>query len=143
METKTIKEAKRTTKETSRRTQSKGVNIGLWILQAILGAMFLMAGISKLIGVSEMVALFENIGIGQWFRYLTAVLEIVAAILLVVPSLAAAGAVLLSGIMLGAVFTHLFVIGGSEAMAGIYLVLSIVVAWGRWNRTSYFLQIKF
>jgi len=60
-------------------------NIALWILQAAAAAMFLMAGFSKLGGEPQTVALFEMIGVGQWFRYLTGVLEIGGAVLLLIP----------------------------------------------------------
>ena len=44
--------------------------IALWIdlFQIALAGMFLLAGGSKLLGASAMVALFNTIGIGQWFR---------------------------------------------------------------------------
>jgi len=49
----------------------KLLNIGLWILQIGAAGMFLMAGFSKLSGDPRMVGLFEAIGFGQWFRYVT------------------------------------------------------------------------
>jgi hypothetical protein len=36
-----------------------------------LAAMFMFTGGLKLTGVAAMVALFDAIGIGQWFRYAT------------------------------------------------------------------------
>ncbi len=44
-----------------------------------------MVGFTKLAGNEQMVALFEAIGVGQWFRYLTGSLEVAGAILLVIP----------------------------------------------------------
>ena len=42
--------------------------IALWAVQIALAGMFLLAGGSKLLGAAPMVALFNAIGIGQWFR---------------------------------------------------------------------------
>jgi uncharacterized membrane protein YphA (DoxX/SURF4 family) len=107
----------------------------LWILQIGAAGMFLMAGFSKLSGDPQMVGLFDAIGLGQWFRYLTGSLEIVGAVLLLIPRLCGLGALLLVGTMLGAVATHLFVVGGSPLPAIILLVVTGVIAWGRRQRT--------
>jgi uncharacterized membrane protein YphA (DoxX/SURF4 family) len=97
--------------------------------------MFLMVGFFKLSGDPQMVGLFDAIGLGQWFRYLTGSLEVLGAVLLLIPRLSGLGALLLVGTMLGAVATHLFVVGGSPLPAIILLVVTGVVAWGRRQRT--------
>ena len=66
--------------------------IALWIVQLALAGMFLLAGGSKLLGVPAMVALFDAIGIGQWFRYVTGLIEVGSAMALLVPSFAVFGA---------------------------------------------------
>jgi hypothetical protein len=53
--------------------------IALWIAQIALAGMFLLAGGSKLLGAPAMVGLFDAIGIGQWFRYLTGLIEVGSA----------------------------------------------------------------
>ena len=101
----------------------------LWITQIALASMFLFAGGLKLTGAPELVALFDAIGIGQWFRYVTGSIEVVSAVALLVPSLAAFGALLLIPTMVGAVFTHLFIVGGSAVPATVLLTGSLAVAW--------------
>ena len=113
----------------------KIINVGLWILQIGAAGMFLMVGFLKLSGDSQMVGLFDAIGLGQWFRYVTGSLEVLGAILLLVPRLSGLGALLLVGVMLGAVPTHLFVVGGNPLPAIILLIVTGVVAWGRRERT--------
>jgi len=113
----------------------KIINVGLWILQIGAAGMFLMAGFSKLSGDPQMVGLFDAIGLGQWFRYVTGSLEVLGAVLLLVPRLSGLGALLLVGVMLGAVPTHLFVVGGSPLPAIILLIVTGIVAWGRRKRT--------
>jgi putative oxidoreductase len=51
-----------------------------WILCVPIAFAFIMAGSGKLIGRPGMVEQFHQIGIGQWFRYLTGILEVVGAI---------------------------------------------------------------
>src|SRR5476649_1578054 len=96
---------------------SKGLNIALWVIQIGAAAMFLMAGANKLSGNEQMVGMFQAIGFGQWFRYLTGSLEIIGGILLFVPRLSGVGGLLTAGLFVGAVATNLFIIGGNPAMA--------------------------
>ena len=46
-------------------------NYGLMAIRIILALAFFGAGAAKLAGVEMMVATYETIGIGQWFRYLS------------------------------------------------------------------------
>ena len=93
--------------------------------------MFLFAGGLKLGGAPLMVEQFGAIGIGQWFRSLTGTIEVVSAVLLLIPSLAGAGAAALALTMVGAITTHLFIIGGSPAMAIVLLASTSTIAWAR------------
>src|SRR5882672_9043900 len=113
----------------------KIVNVVLWVLQIAAAGMFLMVGFLKLSGNEQMVGLFEAIGLGQWFRYLTGTLEVAGAILLLIPRTSGLGALLLAGVMTGAVVTHVFTVGGSPLMAIVLFVVTGVVAWGRRQRT--------
>lgn len=106
-------------------------NMILWGLQILLAGMFLMAGSSKLAGNPMMVQTFNAIGAGQWFRYLTGSIEVISAILLLTPRFSGIGALLLVGTMVGAVLTHLLIIGGSPAAAAVLLVIAGIIAWGR------------
>ena len=103
----------------------------LWLLQIVTAAAFFMAAFPKLAGSSMMVEVFEKIGLGQWFRYLTGALEAVGGLLLLIPGFAGSGALLLMAIMVGAIVTHLTMIGGSPAHAVDYLALAALVAWLR------------
>src|SRR6266481_375718 len=85
-------------------------HIGAWTLQGILAAAFLAAGFTKLAGVPFMVDLFEQIGLGQWFRVATGIVEVTGAVALLVPGLAPIGALWLGFTMVGAVSTHVFVL---------------------------------
>ena len=103
----------------------------LWFLQIASAAMFLMAGSMKLSGAPEMVQVFGIIGLGQWFRYLTGAIEVVSAVLLLIPSLAALGAAALAMTMVGAIITHLFIVGGSPVIPILLLTATTTIAWQR------------
>ena len=105
--------------------------IALWLTQVALALMFLMAGGSKLAGVPAMVSLFDAVGLGQWFRYVTGVIEITSGIALLVPRTAVFGALLLIPTMLGAIVVNLFVVPASPVAPLLLLVAAAAVAWAR------------
>ena len=105
--------------------------IGAWTLQGVVAAAFLAAGAAKLAGVPFMVDLFAQIGIGQWFRVVTGVVEVTGAIALVFPGLASIGALWLGGTMIFAVATHLFVLHTSPAAAIVLGLLNAAVVYLR------------
>ena len=103
----------------------------LWTLQILSAGMFLMAGISKLAGVAMMVQMFDVIGVGQWFRYVTGTIEVVGAVLLLIPSAASYGAAVLAVTMVGAIITHLFIVGGSPVVPILLLASTTTIGWMR------------
>src|SRR5437016_3216046 len=113
----------------------KIANVVLWVLQIAAAGMFLMVGFLKLSGNAQLVGLFQAIGPGQWFRYLTGGLEVAGAILLLIPRTSGLAALLLAAVMVGAIITHVFIVGGRPVPAIILLVVTGVVAWGRRQRT--------
>ena len=120
-----------TTTTTLARTRAGAAVTIAWVLQILCAAMFLFAGGSKLAGQQAMVDTFGQIGLGQWFRYLTGIIEVGSAVMLLVPSLAFFGAAALFVTMIGAVITHLFVVGGSPAPAAVLLVATATIAYLR------------
>lgn len=110
---------------------SSALNISFWILQGLLAAAFLAAGTTKLASAQMQVALFEKIGLGQWFRYFAGGLEVIGAILVLVPRTAGFAATLLGMIMVGAVDIHLLITGGSPVPAVVLLVIAVAVIWYR------------
>jgi putative oxidoreductase len=106
------------------------------MLRLLLAATFVAAGSAKLTGAPAMVQIFDAVGIGQWFRILTGVVEISGAILLIVPATVGFGGALMATTMAGAVATHLLRIGGNPAPAIILLLLCSLVLWVRRGNVS-------
>lgn len=124
------------------------MNIALWIIAGLLAVAFLISGVMKLVQPKEKLAAF---GFG-WVEDFSAgsvkaigILEILAAVGLILPAvfdiapvlvpLAALGVVLL---MVGAIITHLRrheakVIASPVAL----LALAVLVAWGRFGAQSF------
>src|SRR5262245_64039750 len=74
----------------------------LYRVQALLGLVFVAAGAAKLAGLDLTVRQFDLIGLGQWFRYPFAALEIAGGLALLVPRAAVYGALVLSCLIVGA-----------------------------------------
>src|ERR1700753_3047312 len=114
--------------------------IGAWTLQGILAAAFLAAGSAKLAGVPDMVELFGQIGLGQWFRLATGAVEVTGAVALLVPGLASIGALWLGFTMVCAVATHLFVLHTTPVPAIVLGLLNALVAYLRRDELVALLQ---
>ena len=112
----------------------KGLKFTLWFVQGLLALVFLGASTTKLIGRPDMIALFAAIGIGQWFRYVTGILELTGAVLILVPKTRRSGAGLLLAIMIGAIVVN-FSLDVSVIPPLVLLVLASFVAWGGGQRT--------
>ncbi|CAA9390867.1 MAG: hypothetical protein AVDCRST_MAG55-89 [uncultured Rubrobacteraceae bacterium] len=111
------------------------MNVALWALQILLALVFAMAGLAKVFDDPAMVEMFTTIGFGQWFRYVVGALEISGAVGVPIPRFSGSAAIGLVCVMLGAIFTNLFVLGASPVLPLGLLVASVVVAWGRRSRT--------
>ncbi|MEJ8563266.1 DoxX family protein [Yoonia sp. GPGPB17] len=98
-------------------------------LRVLLTVIFVAAGGAKLIGVSMMVETFDAIGWGQWFRYLTASVELGAAAMLWVPFLSVLGSSMLFATMICGALFHIFVIGPSAVPALVLAVLCCILFW--------------
>ena len=113
---------------------SPAANAALWLVQILVALFFLAAASGKLAGAPEMVAAFERIGLGQWFRYATGLIEAAAALLLLAPRFVPVGALLLALTMFGAVASHLLLFRDSPLVPFVLLLLSLVVLYGRRER---------
>ena len=119
------------TTDTLPAASGKGRLITLWTLSGLVALAFVFVGSGKLAGTDAMVELFDKVGLGQWFRYLTGLLEVTGAIGLLIPRYAFYAAVLLVIVMIGAITAHVTVVGGSPAPAASLFVLSGTIAWLR------------
>ena len=110
------------------------------MIQVFGAVLFFLAGFAKLAGDEQMVQKFAAIGVGQWLRYVTGLIDVASAILLLIPVLSGIGALLVVPIMIGVIVTHIVIIGGSPALPIGLLIIASIVAWGRRETTNAFLR---
>ncbi|UTA66884.1 DoxX family protein [Emticicia sp. 21SJ11W-3] len=103
----------------------KIISLGLRIIAAVI---FIQTLYFKFTAHPESVVLFSKLGAEPWGRIGTGVLELVTAVLLLLPATAFVGGLLAMGLMLGAIAAHLMVIGiESMGDGGQLFILAIVV----------------
>jgi uncharacterized membrane protein YphA (DoxX/SURF4 family) len=104
-------------------------SIGIWILRLVPAVILLQTLYFKFTAQPESVQLFTRIGMEPYGRIGTGVLELIAAILLLIPLYTGYGAILGLVMMTGALYFHLTKIGiffGGDALLFIYAVVTFV-----------------
>lgn len=117
------------------------LTILLWTAQIALAATFVSIAVLRLVGYPSTVETFEQIGLGQWLRYLTGVCELAGGIGLLIPRLAGLAALGLVGVMVGATVANLLVLTPAMAALTIFLgIVSALIAKARWAQTKSLLE---
>ncbi|MBE1612854.1 DoxX family protein [Actinopolymorpha pittospori] len=98
---------------------------------------FLVSAFPKLIGHSSEAVIFDKIGFGDWFMYLTGALELAGAIGLLIPLLSGLAGLAYIGLMVGAFITQVTVMNGQNAATPVIVAVVVaVIAWGRRRNTA-------
>ena len=104
------------------------------VLRLVAAIIMLQTLYFKFTAQPESVYIFSKVGIEPWGRIGTGVAELIASILLLVPATIIIGALMASGIMLGAIATHLFVLGiqvqGDGGQLFIYALVVLLASFG-------------
>jgi len=103
------------------------------ITRLVVAAVLLQTLFFKFTAAAESVAIFQKLGMEPWGRIGTGLVEVVAAGLLLLPNprLVVAGAALTSGVISGAIASHLFILGIEVAGdGGLLFSLAILVMIG-------------
>ena len=90
---------------------SRPWRITSWLVRAVVAVILLQTLFFKFTGAPESVYIFKTVGQEPWGRYGSGVVELIAAILLFLPSLVPVGAGLALGVMSGAILFHLTKLG--------------------------------
>lgn len=94
-------------------------------LRGIVAFIFLQTLFYKFTGAPESVAIFSKLGMEPWGRIGTGILELIVSILLFIPGWSWLGSLLGLGLMLGAILSHVFVIGIEQENDGGFLFLAL------------------
>ena len=85
--------------------------IFIWIVKLIAVVILVQTLYFKFTGAEESVYIFTKLGIEPFGRIGSGVVELIASILILIPRTTLLGALMGAGTMLGAIFSHLFVLG--------------------------------
>lgn len=85
--------------------------IASWVLRLSAAAILLQTLFFKFTGSAESVYIFTKVGAEPWGRIGSGVVELAAAILLLLPATAPVGGLIAAGVMAGAIGSHLTVLG--------------------------------
>ncbi|HXA02436.1 MAG TPA: hypothetical protein VNW99_10640 [Cytophagaceae bacterium] len=118
-----------------------------WVMQAIAALIMLQTLFFKFSGAEESIYIFTIVGMEPWGRYGSGVVELIASILLMIQSLAWLGAVVGAGIMTGALFFHLTILGiqvkGDHDQLFAYALIAFICCLGiLWMRRKEVLYIN-
>src|SRR5450432_2999460 len=101
-------------------------NMAIWVLRLVAAIILLQTLYFKFTAQPESVELFKEIGMEPYGRIGTGILELIAAILILIPRFTGIGAILGLAMMTGALFFHLTKIGvnfGGSHLLFIYAVI--------------------
>src|SRR5436190_21795231 len=82
-----------------------------WICRVAAAVILLQTLFFKFTAAPESVYIFSNIGLEPWGRIGSGVAELIAAVLILIPPTTWLGAGLALAVMLGAIFSHLTLLG--------------------------------
>ncbi|UUW08427.1 DoxX family protein [Flavobacterium plurextorum] len=86
-------------------------NILTWIIKLTAVVILLQTLFFKFTGAEESIYIFQTLGIEPFGRISSGVVELIASILILIPRTTLLGALLALGTMVGAIISHLFVLG--------------------------------
>ena len=91
--------------------KSHGHTILSWVMQVAAAAILLQTLFFKFTAAPEAVHIFTTLGVEPWGRIGAGVTELIVGVLLIIPRTAAIGAIGALGLMVGAIMSHLTILG--------------------------------
>lgn len=99
----------------------------IWIVKLTAVVILVQTLYFKFTGAPESVYIFSTLGIEPYGRIGSGVVELIASILILIPRTDYIGAVLGCGVMAGAIFSHLFVLGIEvQNDGGLLFILALI-----------------
>ncbi len=86
-------------------------NIFIWIVKLVAAGILLQTLYFKFSGAEESVYIFSTLGAEPYGRIGSGVVELIASILILIPRTTLLGALMGLGTMVGAIVSHLFILG--------------------------------
>lgn len=122
-----------------------------WILRLVVAGILLQTLFFKFTAAPESVYIFSTLGIEPFGRIGSGVAELIAAILILFPRTTLLGALLSAGVMLGAIASHILILGFEVQNDGgtlfilalITFICSVALVFIHKNQISNLLKLKF
>jgi hypothetical protein len=112
-------------------TRPRKPAIATWSLQRRLAPDFAAAARAKFTRVPMRAMTVQQIGLGQWLRYVTAMFKVIGVVAMLLPGFAGPGALWLGIALAFAILKHLLILHSNPGGAGILLALSVALVWLR------------
>jgi len=104
------------------------MRIFLFILRILAAGILLQTLFFKFTAAPESVYIFSTLHADPWGRWFSGVVELVSAVLLLIPMTQALGALIGLGVMAGALLSHIFILGlVVQDDGGLLFALALVV----------------
>ena len=125
-------------------------SIFIWIIKLIAVVILVQTLYFKFSGAEESVYIFSTLGVEPYGRIGSGIVELIASILILIPRTTLLGALMALGTMVGAIFSHLFVLGivvkndGGELfiLAIITLLCCLILVYQNRNKIPDLLKFK-
>lgn len=122
----------------------------IWIVKLVAVIILVQTLFFKFTGAEESVYIFTKLGIEPFGRIGSGVVELIASILILIPRTTLLGALLAMGTMMGALMSHLFVLGievqndgGTLFTLGlITLICCLILVYHQKNKIPDLLKLK-
>jgi uncharacterized membrane protein YphA (DoxX/SURF4 family) len=117
-------------------------SIFIWILRLTASIILLQTLYFKFSGAAESIYIFSTLGIEPYGRIGSGIVELIASILILIPRTTLLGALMGVSVMLGAIFSHLFVLGievkndGGELFFLAIITFLCCIALVYWNKSK-------
>jgi uncharacterized membrane protein YphA (DoxX/SURF4 family) len=124
--------------------------IFIWIVKLTAVAILVQTLFFKFAGAEESIYIFQTLGVEPLGRIGSGIVELFASILILIPRTTLLGALLALGTMVGAVFSHIFVLGivvkddGGTlfTLAIITLLCSLILVYNQKSKIPDLLRLK-
>ncbi|MFY7740054.1 MAG: DoxX family protein [Flavobacterium sp.] len=123
----------------------------IWIIKLVAVIILLQTLYFKFTAAPESVFIFSTLGIEPFGRIGSGIVELIASILILIPRTTLLGAVLGFATMLGAIFSHIFILGieiqndGGTLfiLAVITLLCCLILIYNQKDKISNLLRLEF
>ena len=103
-------------------------SILIWIVRLTAAIILLQTLYFKFTAAEESVYIFSTLGMEPYGRIGSGIVELIAAVLILIPRTTLVGSLMGAGVMIGAVLSHLFVLGIEvKNDGGLLFTLAIIV----------------